>query len=99
MKEWFERFKEWVRHEPVQAAENVRIVLFGITALLAATGVEVEATAVSGTVTALFSIYASRKARSKVSPVDKDPDPPVYVDDDTADTFEEAFNEESALDV
>lgn len=92
MREWFERFKVWVRNEPVRAAEVVRGFLFSLTAVLAATGVEIEATAVSGVVTALFSIYASQTVRNKVSPVNKADPVEAYPSDKQVDAFEDSVN-------
>lgn len=70
-RDWYTRFLAWVKDEPVRAAESVRGLLFALTAILATFGAEIEATAISGGVTALFSIYASQTVRNKVSPVEK----------------------------
>ena len=71
-KAWFKRFANWVRYEPVRAAESVRVLLYSVTGMLAlGPGVDELITQIMGVVTALFSIYASRLTRNKVSPVAK----------------------------
>jgi len=67
--EWLDGFKAWVRHEPVRAAERVRMLLFSTAALLQITTGQEELTAAVGVITALFSIYASKWSRDRVSPV------------------------------
>lgn len=92
MKEWFERFKEWVRNEPVRAAEVLRNLLFSLTAILAVAGVQVEATAISGAVTALISIYATQTVREKVTPVRKVQAANKYLSETKVQEFEDALN-------
>lgn len=101
MREWFERFKLWVRYEPVRAAEAVRNVLFAVVAMLAAMGVQVEVTSVVGGITALFSIYASKITRDKVSPVAKTEDSEVrtYISEGKAKSYEDAVNGDDEIPV
>lgn len=69
-KEWIDRFEDWVREEPVRASEAVRAVLFAVTGFLAV-GDQATLAAISGAITAAFSIYASKSTRDSVSPVHK----------------------------
>lgn len=72
---WKTRFLDWVQHEPVRAAEAVRMLLFSLAGALAfVNGLEDVATQISGVIAAGFSIYASQRARGKVQPVITIPD-------------------------
>lgn len=70
-KEWWSRFSTWVKYEPVKAAEQVRLLLLSLTAVLGVSAGDPIVTAVMGIITAVFSIWASKRTRDNVMPMER----------------------------
>lgn len=71
LEEWWDRFTTWVKYEPVKASEQVRMLLLSITAIAGVGAGDPIVTAIMGAVTALFSIYASKRTRDTVMPMER----------------------------
>ena len=66
---WLKRFSDWVQYEPVRAAEEIRMLLVSVTALVGIQLGDPVITSIMGVITAAFSIWASKKSRDSVMPV------------------------------
>lgn len=71
LKEWTVRFSEWVKYEPVKASEQVRMLLLSVTAIVGVSASDPVLTSVFGGITALFSIWASKRSREVVMPMER----------------------------
>lgn len=71
IKQWWERFSTWVKYEPVKASEQVRMLLLSITAIAGVSAGDPVVTGIMGVVTAVFSIWASKRTRDSVMPMER----------------------------